>query len=327
MAAKRRRGSRKRKAPVKNLRWWLFTIAAAVCLLVDVLADQGLIPGWDELGGAVGNRVPQQSAAVPETVLDAVHFIDVGQGDSVILQSAGHYALIDAGVRDSKEAILDYLDSLGVTKLDYVFMTHPHADHIGSMAAVLKQYEIGQMILPNIDNGPEPTTSTYERVLDMLDEKRIPTTCASPEDTYSLGNGCITILGDGVKTDNLNNTSTALRFDANGLSLVATGDGEKEVEKQLLAAKKKELQADVYKAAHHGSSTSNTLEFLQAVSPQVVVVSCGKDNSYGHPHKEAMQNFAAVGAQVLRTDELGSIAVWEQEGEVHYACTAGKDAA
>ena len=186
---------------------------------------------------------------------------------------------------------------------------------------------IGQMILPNIDNGPEPTTSTYERVLDVLEEKSIPTTCASPEDTYSLGNGCITILGDGVKTDNLNNTSTALRFDANGLSLVATGDGEKEVEKQLLAAKKKELQADVYKAAHHGSSTSNTLEFLQAVSPQVVVVSCGKDNSYGHPHKEAMQNFAAVGAQVLRTDELGSIAVWEQEGEVHYACTAGKDAA
>ena len=164
-------------------------------------------------------------------------------------------------------------------------------------------------------------------MLDVLEEKSIPTTCASPEDTYSLGNGCITILGDGVKTDNLNNTSTALRFDANGLSLVATGDGEKEVEKQLLAAKKKELQADVYKAAHHGSSTSNTLEFLQAVSPQVVVVSCGKDNSYGHPHKEAMQNFAAVGAQVLRTDELGSIAVWEQEGEVHYACTAGKDAA
>lgn len=327
MAAKRRRSSRKRKAPVKNLRWWLFTIAAAVCLLVDVLADQGLIPGWDELGGAVGNRVPQQSAAVPETVMDAVHFIDVGQGDSVLLQSAGHYALIDAGVRDSKEAILDYLDSLGVTKLDYVFMTHPHADHIGSMAAVLKQYEIGQMILPNIDNGPEPTTSTYERVLDVLEEKNISTTCASPEDTYSLGNGCITILGDGVKTDNLNNTSTALRFDANGLSLVATGDGEKEVEKQLLATKKKELQADVYKAAHHGSSTSNTLEFLQAVSPQVVVVSCGKDNSYGHPHKEAMQNFAAVGAQVLRTDELGSIAVWEQEGEVHYACTAGKDAA
>ncbi len=327
MAAKRRRSTRKRKTQIKNLRWWLFSIAAALCLLVDVLADQGLLPGWDAISDAVGNNVPQQSVSVPDTVTNAVHFIDVGQGDSVLLRSAGHYALIDAGVRDSKEAIFHYLDSLGVTKLDYVIMTHPHADHIGSMAAVLKQYEVGKMLMPNIDNGPEPTTSTYERVLDVLEEKNIPTQQVAVGDTYDLGTGKITILGDGVKTNNLNNISTALRFDADGLSLLATGDGEKEVEEKLLQTERGNLQADVYKAAHHGSSTSNTKEFLQAVAPQLVVISCGKDNSYGHPHKEALESFASVGAEVVRTDESGSVAVWRQDGEVHYACTAGEDAA
>ncbi len=326
MAEKRRRSTRKRKTQIKNLKWWLFTIAAALCLLADILADQGMIPGWDEINGAVGNSTPQESVGIPATVTDAVHFIDVGQGDSVLLQSSGHYALIDAGVRDSKEAIFNYLDSLGVTKLDYVIMTHPHADHIGSMAAVLKQYEIGEMIMPNIDNGPEPTTSTYERVLNALEEKDIATVQAAPGDTYALGNGKITILGDGIKTDNLNDISTALRFDANGLSLLATGDGEKAVEQHLLDTESRNLQADVYKAAHHGSSTSNTQAFLQAVSPQLVVISCGKDNSYGHPHKEALQSFASVGAEVLRTDESGSVAVWRQDGELHYACTKGEAA-
>lgn len=320
MAAKRRT-SRKRKTQIKNLKWWIFTIAAAICLLVDVLADQGIVPGWDEINQAVGNNTAQESAGIPDAVTDAVHFIDVGQGDSVLLQSGGHFALIDAGVRDSKDAIFHYLDALGVTKLDYVIMTHPHADHIGSMAAVLRQYEIGQMLMPNIDNGPEPTTSTYERVLDTLEEKNIPTYQVGVGDTYALGNGTITILGDGVKTNNLNDISTALRFDAGGLSLLATGDGEKEVEQQLLDTVKDQLHADVYKAAHHGSSTSNTQAFLQAVSPQMVVISCGKDNSYGHPHKEALQSFASVGAQVLRTDEMGSVAVWRQDGEIHYACT------
>lgn len=322
MAAKRRH---KRKASIKKLRWWLLTIAAALCLLADILSEQGVLPTWEELNGTVGNQVAQESVELPASVVNAVHFIDVGQGDCVLLQSQGHYALIDAGVSDAKENIFQYLDDLGVKKLDMVIMSHPHADHIGSMAAVLEEYEIGQMLLPNIDNGPEPTTSVYERVLNVLENKDIPTSMANPGDTYALGSGKITILLDGVKTTDLNDTSTALRFDAGDLGFLATGDGEKDAEEALLQ-QNRNLSADVYKAAHHGSSTSNTLELLQAASPQLIVVSCGKDNSYGHPHREALENFAAVNAQVLRTDESGSIAVWKQDGVLQYACTKGEAA-
>ena len=128
-------------------------------------------------------------------------------------------------------------------------------------------------------------------------------------DQYTFGSSTLEVIGAGVETkDNLNQLSLALRFDGPGLSFLDTGDGEKEVEQALLASGEY-LRADVFKAAHHGSDTSNTSEFLAQVMPKVVLISCGKGNDYGHPHQGPMARFQMLGAQILRTDEQGILLV------------------
>ena len=182
------------------------------------------------------------------------------------------------------------------------------------------------MLLPDFDKAPYPTTRTFERVMDTIEEKNIPTVTAQPGQEFTIGDATLSVLANGVETDNYNNLSQVLFFRAPGLRVMLTGDGETEVEKDALTHC--ELpQTDVFKAAHHGSSTSNTLSFLQAIRPQYVVVSCGKDNSYGHPNDEAMQNFAMVGAQVLRTDENGSVVIAATEdGLQFYTASGGQQA-
>ena len=252
-----------------------------------------------------------------------MHFIDVGQGDSILAESDGHYMLIDAGENDQAGTVVSYLKAEGVTKLDYVIGTHPHSDHIGGLDKVIDTFPVDKVLLPPVEH----TTRTFEDVLDSIASRGLKITKPAPGDSYDLGNASFTILSP-VKDygNDLNNWSVGIRLTYGDNSFVMCGDAENQAEEDIVNSGAM-LKADVLKAGHHGSSTSTSEAFLDRVSPSVAVIQCGKDNSYGHPHKEAMQNFAAVGAQVLRTDELASIAVWEQEGEVHYACTAGKDAA
>lgn len=133
-----------------------------------------------------------------------------------------------------------------------------------------------------------------------------------PGDSWTVGQGTLEVVSGGVETDNYNNLSPVLRFTSPSLSLVLSGDGETEVEQAALATGR-DLSAEIFQAGHHGSSTSNSLAFLQAIRPSVMVISCGLDNSYGHPHAETLENAAAVGAQVFRTDQQGSIAVYRDE--------------
>lgn len=255
-----------------------------------------------------------------------MHFIDVGQADATLLQSGQEYCLVDAGEASSEEALLSYLDAQGITRLKLLVMSHPHADHIGSMQAVLEHVQVEQVLLPDFDKAPYPTTRTFEKVMDTIEEQNIPVVTAEPGQEFSIGEATLSVLASGVETDNYNNLSQVLFYSAPGLRVMLTGDGETEVEEDALAHC--ELpRADVFKAAHHGSSTSNTLSFLQAIRPRYVVVSCGKDNSYGHPHKQALQNFAMVGAQVLRTDENGSVVIAATEDGLQCYTASGSQQA
>lgn len=245
-----------------------------------------------------------------------VHFIDVGQGDSVLLYQNGSYALIDAGTEEEGQAVISHLQNLHIKKLDYVFMTHPHADHLGGMRAVLDEFQVEKVILPDFEKGPTPTSFQLEKLLRSIEEKNIPTEIAEEGKVYPLGAGKITVLLAGIPTENLNDISIVTMFEANGWKCLNTGDGEENLEEALLEKYKDTdvLQANVFKAGHHGSKTSNTLPFLEAVQPDVFVISCGENNDYGHPHREVLKSADKIRTQVYRTDLHGTVAVCFENG-------------
>ena len=311
MAASWRKKKQRKEKLEKALTAVLSGIVALLVLLAAVISiseeNGGALPTWQQIYAWFD--VAEPAPHLPQDAAGAatkVHFIDVGQGDAVLLEQNGAFALIDAGDRDAADGLVAYLQAAGVTKLDLLVMTHPHADHIGGMRAVVDAFPVDRAVLPDFAKAPMPTTSTFLGLLAAIREKQIPTVTARAGDTFSLGEGTLTVLGDGVTTENLNDLSLVTLFEAPGLRYLSSGDGEQAVESAVLASGA-DVRANLFKAAHHGSSTSNTQAFLDAARPQTVVVSCGAGNSYGHPHSQALATFANVGAQVYRTDTGGTI--------------------
>lgn len=245
-----------------------------------------------------------------------IHAIDVGQGDATLIRQGDKWCLIDAGTAASADTLVAYLQQQGVERLDYVVMTHAHADHIGGMPKVLQNFPVGCFILPDFSMAKTPTTAVFTRTLEQLDaQPDCEMLTASVGAQFPLGDGTLTILFAGVPTDNQNNTSVCTLFESDGVRYLNTGDAEKECEQEMLDMGV-EVSADIYKAAHHGSSSSNTAAFLKAVSPSYVLISCGQDNDYGHPHQEVLARFLNSGAQVLRTDLDGTVIFSLQNGTV-----------
>lgn len=231
-----------------------------------------------------------------------VHFMDVGQGDATLVKCAGQTLLIDAGTSDKGTAIQNYLNKQGVERLDYLVLTHPDSDHIGGAPVVITKFEIGQVLVSNF----EKDNSTYRKLIQALDDKRLKASVPEVGSTFTLGSAVCTVLAPGRPYDDPNNASVALLIQNGENRFLFTGDAEEEAEQDIMAAGP-DLQADVYKAGHHGSRTSSCEELLDAVSPEFAVISCGEGNSYGHPHAQTLNNLRARGIEVYRTDEQGSI--------------------
>ncbi|BFL46894.1 ComEC/Rec2 family competence protein [Lactonifactor longoviformis] len=232
-----------------------------------------------------------------------VTFLDVGQADCIFIQAEGHYMLVDAGKNEDGDAIVSFLREKGVDRLDYVIGTHPHEDHIGGLDVVIRALPIGAVILPDKIH----TSQTFEDVLEAVEEKELEITLARPGDTYTLGGGSFTILSPNKDYgDTLNNWSVGIRLVNGSNSFLMTGDGEQEAEEDILSTGLT-LKSDVLKAGHHGSDTSNSSRFLDAVQPQYAVISCGQDNQYGHPDLSVLETFRDRGISVFRTDEQGTV--------------------
>ncbi len=276
-----------------NIRILVISILCAISLLLGGCADSSPSPSPDK----------DFSVTMPSGSGLAVHFIDVGQGDSILAESDGHYMLIDAGENDQAGTVVSYLKAEGVTKLDYVIGTHPHSDHIGGLDKVIDTFPVDKVLLPPVEH----TTRTFEDVLDSIASRGLKITKPAPGDSYDLGNASFTILSP-VKDygNDLNNWSVGIRLTYGDNSFVMCGDAENQAEEDIVNSGAV-LKADVLKAGHHGSSTSTSDAFLKKVSPSWVVIQCGKGNSYGHPHKETMEKLKKAGCQVLRTDEEGTI--------------------
>ena len=245
-----------------------------------------------------------------------VHFIDVGQGDAILIQSEDSHMLIDAGERHNSDTLISYLRENSVSKLEYVTATHPHSDHIGSLANVIDNFQIGKIIMPDAIS----TTKTFENLLDTIAKNNLKITKPIIGTEYILGSASFVIIApNGSNYKNLNDYSVGIKLKHNENSFVFTGDAEKLSENEMLE-NGINLKADVFKLAHHGSSTSNSDDFLDAVDPMICVVSAKKDNSYGHPHVEIMQAMKDRNIILYRTDEQGTI-ILESDGKTITANT------
>ena len=271
------------KLKKQHIRLLMFIIAAAVVLIAQYAKPSTTIPA------AEGKLI--------------VHYLDVGQADCILLEQNSAAMLIDAGNNGDAELILDYLTDRGIQKLDYVVGTHPHEDHIGSLDTVIRNFEIGQLLMPKV----ETNTKTFEDVLDAAINKNLTITAPSNGDTFPLGTAVVTAVNalEPSKKD-LNNASIMLRVDFGETSFLFSGDAEAEAEEAAIRSGAN-LRADVLKVGHHGSRTSSSPEYLAAVKPAYAIISCGTDNDYGHPHKETLKMYADV--KLYRTDKDGHVVV------------------
>lgn len=239
-----------------------------------------------------------------------VSFIDVGQADCILIESDGEFMLVDAGNNDDAVVIKDYLDKRGVKRLKYVIGTHPHEDHIGSMDMVIDTYETENVIMPDAVT----TTKTFEDVLTSVFNKGLSITSPEVGDTYDIGDARFTIIAPNDDyADELNNWSVGIKLVYGDNSFVMCGDAEIEAEYDIID-NGIDISADVLKVGHHGSDTSTSQAFLKAVNPSYAVISVGKDNTYGHPHKETIERLKDAGITIYRTDEQQTI-VAESDGK------------
>ena len=242
-----------------------------------------------------------------------VHFLDVGQGDATLIFQGEHAMLIDGGDNLKGWQVVDYLQYIGITHLDYMIGTHPDADHIGGLDTVLENISCNTVMMPELERD----TASYEGLMEVLDEKEIEPISPKPGETYELGTAIFTILAPNDVYENVNDNSIALRLVHGGNSFLFTGDAENESETEMIKSGRL-LASDVYKVAHHGSSGANSEMFLIAVNPAYAVISCGADNDYGHPHSDVLNQLRLMDTEVFRTDEQGTIVTVSDGSEITF---------
>lgn len=256
------------------------------------------------LSGCSSAKTADTSKLINTQNIMKVTYIDVGQGDSILIQVNDKNLLIDAGPNESTDKLMSYLNKQNIKKLDYVVATHPHEDHIGGMSSVIKKYNIGEFYAPK----KMTNTKTFENMVNALKSKNIKINVAFAGVHLDLGKStkCEMIAPNGTNYENLNNYSAVLKITYGNSKFLFTGDAEKLSEQEILD-KNYDISCDVLKIGHHGSTSSSSKSFLDKASPKIAVISCGKNNDYGHPNHKTVDELKKRNIQIYRTDVDGSI--------------------
>ncbi len=292
--AKRRRKSKKRKNSLLGL-----IIAVAVIALSYFFGEAE--------PGKVTNTYLGDGEAY-------VHIIDVGQGSATLIQEGNKGILIDTGEDDYGDYLVSYINSCGIDKLEYIIASHPHSDHIGAVVDVFRAFKVGTVVMPELSEENIPTTRVYEKMMEYILEKDMDVLFPDVGDTIHLGNTSLSFMGPVKQTEDLNNMSLICRVNTiGGTKVMILGDAEKEELSSVYETVLGVYKSDILVMGHHGSRTSVYKPLLNAVDASVAVISCGRNNDYGHPHKEALNYVSQKGLTLYRTDK---------EGDIVFRCTA-----
>lgn len=254
-----------------------------------------------------GNQLfPSPSPAAADAVSSGsmeVHVLDVGQGLSVWIRSGDSCLLYDGGNESASSFVVSHLQRHGVERLDYVVASHYDSDHLSGIVGTLNAFPTETLLAP----GYEADTPIYQSFLDMTEEKQLSPALPVPGAEYTLGDGCFEILAPlGTGYEDENDYSIVLKVSIGGQSLLLTGDASRASEQEMLSLGN-ELDSDVLVIGHHGSSGSTQEEFLDAVSPDYTIVSCGLGNDYGHPAQRVVTLLSDYRIPLYRTDVQGTI--------------------
>ena len=313
MAAKKKNHKRKKAAQKRAIRrkGRISPIILILVLVVAIISGYIFMENpdlWDsvtQIADGIFEADDQPAIILPVDGEMLVHFIDVGQGDAVLVQTAGGTVLIDGGDRHMGTRVADYLRHVGISEITYMIATHPHADHIGGLIEVLHQFPVNTLIMPPVAH----TTITFERFLDAIEQSDATLREPVPGSTFSVGDAVFTIIApNSTGHNNLNDYSVSLRLVHGSLAFVFTGDAYTSSEQEMIAAGHR-LSANVLHLGHHGSSTSSGQQFLDAVNPEIAVISVAADNSYGHPHNAVMSRLRVAGVRIYRTDQHGNVVI------------------
>lgn len=273
-----------------------FKILAMLLVLVSSL-----------LAGCESITVDQSKSKGAEKRDLSITFFDVGQADSTLIQFPnGKTALVDGGNREDADFLVKSISELGIEKLDYLIATHPHEDHIGGLPKIIERFEIGEVYMPDAT----ATTRIFETLLNTISEKGLEINAVQGKVDILSEDGLkfYTLAPNSESYESLNDYSVVSKVVYGDFSAIITGDSQKTSEREMIESGE-DLSATLLKVSHHGSTTSNTDDFLEAVNPEYGIISVGADNSYGHPHKEILERLEEHQIEVMRTDELGTIKV------------------
>lgn len=254
-----------------------------------------------------GNFKPIMANPVDlSAVGDTVSIISAGQADSALISSGGSFCLIDAGQTDTGHAnVVQYLQNAKVSEIELFVITHFHTDHTSEVLDVLDNFKVKNIVIPNLSKENMPTSQWFSMFLDRVERYDINLNPARKGDVYTVGNGTVTILDDTYNDLSVNDTSVATLFAQGDFTYLSTGDGETEYEQRLLKVFSQPVT--LFAAGHHGSSTSNTAQFISAIKPDFVAVSAGKENEYGHPHNQVIKRFKDSSTDYRITFDYGTI--------------------
>ena len=283
--------ARKEKSKFDFKTWLLVAVGVAVAALALLLF-------WPEK--------PQNAFADYPL---AVHFVDVEQGDGIVIRCEDAAVVIDGGEAEMVSRMASVLRDENITAPDCYIATHPHSDHIGAAAEIIKNFHAKSVMMTAFSELNAPTSVQYEKMVGAVLAENCRVIYAKGGESYDFGSLHLDVFSPSAETGNYNDMSLVIRVTYKGVSFLLTGDAEEAAEQQMLDAGY-DLKADVLKVGHHGGADATGEAFLAAIAPEYAVISCGYRNEYGHPAPEVLERLKSNGITVFRTDQLGTVSFY-----------------